>query len=48
VVEIVSKIFPIVLDDDLDRKIEEYKLKKGIRIKKDAVLELIKRGLKDG
>lgn len=29
----------------MDRKIKEYMLKKGLRTKKEAILELIKRGL---
>ncbi|MCS7094063.1 MAG: hypothetical protein RMJ18_02690 [Candidatus Aenigmarchaeota archaeon] len=41
----MSKIFPIILDEELDKKIKEYMLKKGIRAKKDAILELIRRGL---
>jgi len=41
----MARIFPIIIDDELDRKIKEYMLKKGIRTKKEAVLELIKKGL---
>jgi len=42
------KVFPIILDDELNRRIEEYMIKKGIKTKRDAILELIKKGLERG
>ena len=41
----MAKIFPIILDDALNRKIEEYMLRHDIDRKKDCILHLIKRGL---
>lgn len=44
----MARIFPIILDDDLNRKIEEFMLKHGIEKKKDCILQLIKKGLSHG
>ena len=41
----MARIFPVILDDALNKKIEEYMLKHGIEKKKDVVIQLIKRGL---
>lgn len=43
---VVPKIFPIILDDELNRKIGEYMLKYNFRTKKDCIIELIKKGLR--
>ena len=41
----MARIFPIILDDELNKKIEGYMLKHNIDKKKDCILLLIKRGL---
>lgn len=41
----MARIFPVILDDELNKKIEEYMLKHEIDKKKDCVLILLKRGL---
>ena len=41
----MARIFPIILDDELNRKIEEFMLKHDIDKKKDCILQLIKKGL---
>jgi len=41
----MTRIFPIILDDELNKKIEELMLKHNFRTKKDCIIELIKRGL---
>lgn len=41
----MARIFPIILDDVLNRKIEEYMLKKGIERKKDCIIGLIREAL---
>ena len=41
----MAKIFPVILDDALNKKIEEYMLKHNIDTKKDCVQQLLKRGL---
>ncbi len=39
------RIYPLVLDDELNRKIEELMLKKNFRTKKECILALIRKGL---
>ena len=39
------RIFPIILDDALNKKIEEYMLRHSIDKKKDCIIGLLKRGL---
>lgn len=41
----MPKIFPLVLDEELDRKIEEFMLRKNFRTKKECITHLIKKGL---
>ncbi len=44
----MARIFPVILDDELNKKIEEYMLKHGVEKKKDCILSLIKRGMERG
>ena len=44
----MAKIFPIILEDELNKKIEEYMLKHGVDKKKDCILTLIKKGMERG
>lgn len=44
----MARIFPIILDDALNKKIEEFMLKHDIDKKKDCILQLIKKGLGHG
>ena len=39
------RIFPVILDDALNKKIEEYMLKHDVEKKKDVIIQLIKKGL---
>lgn len=41
----MTKIFPIVLDEELNKKIDEYMLKHEYRTKRDCIIDLIKKGL---
>jgi hypothetical protein len=41
----VAKIFPVILDDVINKKIEEYMLKHNFDKKKDCIQYLLKRGL---
>ena len=41
----MARIFPIILDDALNKKIEEYMLRHDIDRKKDVIIQLIRRGL---
>jgi len=39
------KIFPIILDEELDRKIREWMVKNGFKTKRESIVALIKKGL---
>lgn len=41
----MARVFPVILDDNLNRKIEEYMLKHEFRTKRECIIELIKKGL---
>jgi len=41
----MARIFPIVLDDELNRKIEEFMLRENFRTKRECIVYLIRKGL---
>ena len=40
------KTYLLILTDELDRRIEDFKRENGLKTKNAAILELIRRGLK--
>ena len=41
----MAKLINIPIDDDLDKKIEEFKVLNSFKSKKDCIIYLIKKGL---
>jgi hypothetical protein len=41
----MPKVFPLILDEELDRKIEEYMLKNNFRTKRECLIFLLKKSL---